>query len=111
MSDWPVGLPQVPLRAGYSRMERNTVIRSNMGYGPAKVRNRVITEMHDNVVRFQIDDAQKATLETFYSDNKALEWGWAYPGALVNYRFLSPPAYSEVQCDIWFVTMNVEQMP
>ena len=111
MTDWPVTLPQVPLRAGYSRVERNTVITSQVGYGPAKLRNRTTSVMYDLVCPFQIDGTQKATLETFYEDNRTLPWDWAWPDTSVSYRFKSPPIFKEITCDVWAVQLQLEQLP
>jgi hypothetical protein len=81
-----------------------------MGYGPAKVRARVTQQMYDATYQFYMTDAQKATLETFYADNKAAQWDWTYPSA-TSYRFMGAPVFTEVNCDLWACQIIVEEMP
>ena len=108
---WPGTLPQVSNRRGYAEGERDTVIRSQVGYGPAKLRSRTTAQMYDGSRAFFMTDAQKATLETFYRDNKSVSWEWDEGSGQRSYRFAGPPAYAEIKCDKWSVTMSIEVMP
>lgn len=111
MADWPATLPQVSTRAGHSERERDNVLRSPMGYGSAKLRERTTAVIRDGTRGFFMTDAQKATLDQFYTDNKALTWTWDEGAGVRNYRFLSPPATQEVNCDLWSVAIQVEIIP
>lgn len=111
MADWPPTLPQVSTRAGHSERERDNVLRSPVGYGPAKLRERTTAVLRDGTRGFFMDDAQKSTFDQFYADNKTLEWQWDEGDGQRNYRFLSPPAIQEINCGLWSVAIQVEVMP
>ena len=113
MSDWPTLFPQTPLRSGYTDSEVDTVIRSPMGHGPAKIRPLTQVPLYNSVQTFTITDAEKATFETFYADNKALRFNWdnTLGDGVQEYRFLSPPQYQEVTCDLWRMQVQLERMP
>lgn len=111
MADWPNTLPQVPLRAGYQNNLVDTVIRSNMGYGPAKLRQRTTSIMRSGQFQMHLDDAQKLILDQFYDDNMALPWTLAWPAPATQYRFTAPPQYQEITCDLWVVAVAAEVLP
>ena len=111
MATWPVTLPQIPLRAGQAEQERDNVLRSAMGYGPAKLRRRTTVRMSDVIDPFILSSAQKATLETFYDDNAAIPWDWDDGNGLRSFRFKAPPAFRELSCDVWAANIQIEVMP
>ena len=113
MALWPAAFPQTPERTGYSDDEADNVIRSQMGYGPAKLRVRT-TAILDNIVAvFTIDATQKAIYQTFYTTNKSIQFDWddLLGDGLQAYRFLSPPVYREFTCDVWRMQVQLERMP
>jgi hypothetical protein len=114
MADWPVApFPQTPQRAGYDDTEVNNVIRSTMGYGPAKLRQRT-TAVLDNIVSvFTLTDADKAVFDTFYTTNKAIRFDWddTLGDGVQAYRFLGPPRYQEVTCNLWRLQVQLERLP
>ena len=110
MATFPFGVPQ---RAGYSDVEVDNVIRSQMGYGPAKTRVRT-TATTDNVTAvFTTDDAGKAIMQAFYLANKAIAFDWddTLGDGTQSYRFLSPPLYQEATCDVWRLQVQLERLP
>lgn len=111
MATWPTELPQVPLRQGYQKNLVDTVIRSNMGYGPAKTRQRTTSVMYQGQFQMHVTDAQKDILDQFYLDNMAVSWTLAWPNADTEYRFTAPPQYQEITCDLWAVFIPTEILP
>ena len=114
MSTWPIApFPQTPERNGYADDESNSVIRSPVGYGPAKVRERTTAVLDNIVAQFTLTDAQKATYEQFYADNKTLRFDWddTLGGGTLEYRFRAPPRYQEVTCDVWKMQVQLERLP
>ena len=114
---WPVDLPTTPLSAGYSDVQRNNVIRSEMGYGPAKTRRRSTVYMRDITYQYVMTKAQLTSLETFYTTT--LEGGiltYDYPNYINNndttdeLRFKQPPVIQPSGPD-FSVRLFVEVMP
>lgn len=112
---WPIDLPQDPLTAGYSDVERSTTIRSDMGYGPAKVRRRAIVPMRDITYQFLMSQAQVASLNTFY--DTTLKGGTLtydfedyINGGSVELRMKTPPVTQPSGPD-FSVRLFVEVMP
>jgi hypothetical protein len=110
MATFPFGVPQ---RSGYQDREVSNVLRSPMGYGPAKLRQRTTAVLDNVVATFTTDDAGYATMQQFYTDNKTLEFDWddTLGGGVQVYRFLAPPQYQEVTCDVWRLQVQLERMP
>ena len=114
MPDWPIApFPQVPERAGYSEDEVDNVIRSQMGYGPAKLRQRTTAVLNNSTQVFTLTDADKATFEAFYATNKSIAFNWNNTLGLgtQSYRFLAPPRYQEITCDQWKLQVQLERLP
>ena len=109
--DWPTELPQVPLRNGYQKDQVDTVIRSDMGYGPAKLRRRTTSVIYQGQFQMHLDDSQKAVLDQFYEDNMSVPWTLAWPAPDTEYRFTAPPRYQEITCDLWVVAVAAEVLP
>lgn len=98
-------------RAGWSERERDNVLRSPMDYGPAKLRERTTAVMYDGTRSFMLSTVEKDSVLAFYTTEKALEWDWDEGAGSRNYRFLSPPAIQEINCDLWSVAIQIEVMP
>jgi hypothetical protein len=111
MADWPPTLPQTALQNGYGDTQRDNVLRSPMGYGPAKTRRQVTTVIRDGTRAFVLTDAQKATLDAFYESDGALVWTWDEGAGVQNYRFRAAPRYRPVSCDQWSAAVQVEIVP
>jgi hypothetical protein len=114
MATWPTApFPQTPQRAGYEESEVDSVLRSNMGYGPAKLRQRTTAVLYNSTQVFTITGADKVIFETFYSNNKSISFDWDNTLGLgtQSYRFISPPRYQEVTCNVWRMQAQLERLP
>ena len=114
---WPVDLPTTPLSAGYSDVQRDNTIRSEMGYGPAKVRRRSTVNMRDITYQYVMTKAQVTSLSTFY--NVTLGGGvetYDYPNYIDTVdtsdelRFKQPPVIQPSGPD-FSVRLFLEVMP
>ena len=112
--DWPPTLP-VARRAGNSSTLKDSVIRSQMGYGPDKLRRRTTAQISNQPVTLILDDTEKATLDTFYFTTAQqvarFNYDDPYSGTNVEARFVTPPAYVEVNCSTWAVSFTLEMLP
>lgn len=113
---WPVSLPQEWL-LGDSFEKPDNVLRSQTDAGPPQLRplyTAVVTTR--SLAPMILNDAQKATLESFYDDtvvgSLAFDWDAPYPGAgTLTLRFVGRPKYSHVMSDRWSVSITVEELP
>ena len=112
MADWPASLQQIPNRPGFQQQVDDSVLRTQMGYGPDKLRQRTTADME--TMRFTIWATfdEVVTLRAFYKTNKALEWNWndflTNPPTPAIYRFVSPPRYIPLGGLWWQVRMVLE---
>lgn len=93
---WPVGLPQIPLREGYSESEPDVIKRTDMDEGPAKQRPRFTVGIRPFRVQVEMDLDQVATFQTFYEDtlkDGTIPFTWKHPRTQVNtdFRFVGQP--------------------
>jgi hypothetical protein len=121
MADWPSTLPQAPLHQGYAQREQSAVIRSQMGYGPAKVRRLTTAAIQPVNASMVLNDTQKQTLKVFYTTTTkggAIRFNWINflddPDGAVNdteFRFTSPIQWSSRGPNLWLAVMNLEILP
>jgi hypothetical protein len=114
MATWPAApFPQTPERAGYSDSVVDNVLRSSMGYGPAKLRALTTATLDKVSAVFTTDDAGYVVMLQFYATNKAIAFDWdnTLGGGVQSYRFLAVPLYQEVTCDVWRVQVQLERLP
>ena len=119
--DWPAGLPQKLLVQGYAQREQSQVVRSQMGYGPAKVRRRTTAAIQPVNGSLVLTGAEKDLLRTFYettTESGTLRFNWVDfltdPDGGVNdveYRFTAPIQWSSRGPDVWLAVMNLELLP
>ena len=126
--DWPATLPQIPTHQGYAQREQTNVIRSQMGYGPAKVRRRTTAAIQPVNASMVLTGAEKDILRAFYTNSDSdpvpgtaggsLRFNWndfltdAEAGTnLVEMRFTAPIQWSSRGPDIWLAVMNLEILP
>ena len=113
---WPASL-DCPLYQGFSQREQSAVIRSPMGYGPAKVRNRTTAAIEVVTMSMHLDSSDVGTLEGFYKNASARGTiPFDYKNHLteqnpVEYRFTSPPVYRPVAANLWRAELNLEILP
>ncbi|MGV7235734.1 MAG: right-handed parallel beta-helix repeat-containing protein, partial [Nitrosomonadaceae bacterium] len=110
--DWPASLPQYLRLQGYAQTRVNDTIRSTMGYGPDKVRRRTTATIENVQGTLVLTDAQLSTFLTYYDDTltggtETLRWINFQTNALAEYRFLTPPTYSNIG-KFWTVVMSLE---
>lgn len=117
MVAWPIApFPQLPLQAGYSESPPDTVIRSPMDAGPAKLRRRTTAGVRRLACALRLTTAQVATFDSFYVTSLqggALPFDWVNPrtGAAESLRFVGPPAYGAPSGDLFPVTFKLEVLP
>ena len=119
---WPAApFPQVPKVQGYAQREQTALVRSQMGYGPAKVRRRTTAAIQPVNASMTLSGADKDILRSFYETDTAggtLRFNWKDfltdpdgGGASVECRFTSPIQWSSQGPDIWLAVMNFEILP
>jgi len=116
MSTWPSTLPQSAQIKAYSQSANDNVIRSTMGYGPAKLRRRTTTIIQTVNIVLTMTDTQKDTLITFYGttlSDGTLEFDWTdhLNSGTVSYRFTAPIMWSSYGGDLWNATLALEIVP
>lgn len=112
---WPVTLPQNFLVSGYRETLPNTAIRTDMDAGPAKIRQRVTSNVRPVSGSMVMTETQLTTFESFFNTTivgGTLRFNYTHPrlGA-VELRFVSSPSYTKVGDDAWLVEMGLEIMP
>ena len=115
MATWPAGLPQTPLKRGFSQMEKTSTITSPMGYGPAKKRRQTTADIQLVTAGFILDDTQKNTLVAFYETDTAggsipFDWVDQLNGGAASYRFTKPIQWSVAGCS-WYAALSLEILP
>ena len=113
MATWPVSLPQAPEPQGYTNVERDGVMRSQLSYGPDKVRQRTMIAIRNVGMQFYLDTTDNATLDSFYTTTlsrvDSFTWIDHRNGNAATYRFKAPPAYSPFGTGLyWIVTLQLE---
>ena len=104
-----------PLMTGYQETVPDTILRTAMDQGPAKVRQRTTTGVRPMVVTYLLTTAQVTTLESFFLSDAAagaLAFSFTHPrtNASVNARFTKPPSYVPNGM-LYTVTVALEIVP
>lgn len=112
MASWPTELQQEPNVEGFSQRMKPNTIRSNMEYGPDKIRRRTKQDWYDVTITIWCDMAQMAVFDQFYRDNMTLTWDWlnfnVEPFTAATYRFVGVPNVSPMGPLYRVVTMTLE---
>lgn len=115
MTTWPTSLPQDPLQRGFSQQQVDNSVRSQMGYGPDKLRRRTSAATKNVPMVIKVDQTQYAALETFYNTTIAVtgvvDWKDHITGAAAQYRFLKPPTYTPAEPGYWYASLEMEMLP
>ena len=123
--DWPTGLPTAPTHQGYAQREQTNTVRSQMGYGPAKVRRRTTAAIQPVNASLTLTGTQKDLLRTFYettTEGGTVRFNWidfltdpdgdpTDPADQVEMRFTAPIQWSSRGPDKWLAVMNLEILP
>ena len=113
MASWPTELQQCLETSGYQRTIRDNVLRSQMSYGPAKMRFMTTNKIVDHSGFIYIEEDLIAVLDQFYADNGSIPFDWInfQTGAPATYRFRSAPAYRAVGGLEYTATLQLEEVP
>jgi len=111
---WEVTLPQSPLLANYEEAPKDATIRSQMSYGPDKVRNLTTGVIINVTMRMLMTLAQTQTLDVFYNTTigrvGTIDWINHRTGAAAVYRFTAPPKYTPAGIK-YHVSLQMEILP
>lgn len=116
MPAWPSTLPATPLMDKFRETSPDTLIRTEMETGPAKIRRRSTAGVRGMTLGYLLSRAQVAALESFYladTAGGALAFDFTHPrsGAALVCRFRSPPAYESVNGEYFHVAVALEALP
>jgi hypothetical protein len=79
---WPAALPQRVLASDYEEQQPETLLRTQMDAGPAKVRRRFTAAPRPLWVMLRMTSAQVELFEAFVREDLqdgALPFGWVHP--------------------------------
>lgn len=116
---WPTtnDMPQYFMYSGYAQRRQSNIIRSPMGYGPAKVRRRTTAAIEVVNASSVLTTAQKDDLVTFY-ETTLTDGSEAFnhpnnpiDGTTVEMRFTAPIQWSRKGPNSWLAVMNLEILP
>jgi hypothetical protein len=116
MPNWPAGLPASPLLDSFKEKAEDTVIRTEMEQGPAKLRRRTTAGVRTLSASFLVSKAQVVTLEDFYLttlQGGSLPFTFTHPrsGASVSCRFVKPPEYAGSNGNYFKASVDLEILP
>lgn len=117
-ANWPATLPDDVLVDGYDESPPETVVRTEMDAGPAKIRRRFTAGVRPlKVTLDRMTRTQVAALDELYVDTLeggALPFDWTHPRTLgdVTFRFTRPPRYRPIGSGaLWNAELELEVMP
>ena len=116
MPTWPITLPAAPLIDRFRETAPNTLIRTEMDQGPAKVRQRTTAGVRLLSVSYLLSADQTADLDDFYTNDTAggaLAFDYIHPrtGDTLTCRFKSPPEYAPGNGLYYLTTLTLEVLP
>jgi hypothetical protein len=119
MSDpvWPLSLPQRPLAEGFHERAADTLVRTQMEAGPAKVRRRFTAGVRTMDLQLRLTGSQVETLDGFHDSTLAggaLAFDWVHPRTdlAIRCRFAEPPSYAPYAAGrLWTATLKLEILP
>lgn len=116
MSSWPATIPQALFTDGYGEAPPNVTIRSQMDFGPDKVRRRATAGVRPVSGKMVMTSAQLADFKTFYNTTilgGSLRFDWVDPydgTTAVEMRFSEPPSWTAAEGN-YEVSMKLEILP
>lgn len=116
MPSWPLTLPSSPLVEGFRETPPDTVLRSPMDQGPAKLRRRTAAGTKALSLTYMLTRAQVDTLMDFFNDTLAggaLAFDFTHPvnGATLSCRFRQMPAWAPANAEFFRAAIELEVMP
>lgn len=112
MNSWPTTLPEKFSR-NFETTDVDTLLRSEMEYGPQKVRRRFTGNIEQIQTSINLTEEQVGILRNFYRNTLGggtLPFTHKYPtnNTVVEYRFLAPPAISHLGGKAWMASLQLE---
>lgn len=116
MPVWPITLPTAPLLDGFIETTPETIIRSEMDAGPAKVRNRTTAGVRKFSMAFILDKIQTATFDSFYLNDlsggtNSFDFEHPRTGETLSLRLTKPPRYNAQNARYFRVSLEAESLP
>jgi hypothetical protein len=116
MPSWPSSLPSFPLADKFQEQPPDTLLRTQMDAGPAKLRPRTTAGVRLLRLAYILSRAQVEALDQFYRadlSEGALAFGFTHPrtGGAVSCRFRAPPEYAAVNGDYFRASLSLEVLP
>lgn len=116
MASWPATLPPYPLVEDYAESPPNTMLRTEMDAGPAKMRQRYTAAPRpitgSVVLRSKLELEDFDTFFVTTLKGGTLPFTWNDRNAVPRtYRFTAPPSYAFLEPDKIKVTMALEILP
>lgn len=108
-------LPTYPLVDGWSEQQQDSVLRSEVDAGTAKIRRRFTAASTFMNCRFALTNFQKQELDQFWRDTAkrgSLAFNWTHPQTYeaIECRFLAPPSYVPNEQEV-IATVPLEILP
>ena len=115
METWPAELQDTLLVDGFQVRFGDTLVRSDMDVGPAKLRSRYTDGVDEYTCTINLEYDDWAVLNTFYKttlSNGALTFGYDDPmtGVASEFRFKEPPVVVPLGGRFFRVSMTWEKM-
>lgn len=116
MTTWPDTLPDSPLLDSFRETVPDSVIRTSMEQGPAKLRRRTTAAVRLLFVSYMMSKDQVTVLETFYLttlQGGSFSFDFTHPRTetTVSCRFVKPPEYDSGNGNFFRVTIELEVLP
>lgn len=113
---WPSSLQQLVNQQSFVAKWGETVIRSDMDIGPAKVRRRFTRPIDTYTVNINLTITDYNNLYNFYNSTlnggvNTFEFNHPITGVLTTFRFLAPPQVSPMGGTTFQATMEWEALP
>lgn len=112
---WPVSIQQLLNESGFSLQVGNTVLRSDMEIGPAKVRRRMTKSNDILSATIILNHSEYHTFYTFFDvslNGGATSFNFAHPitGVLTEFRFRKEPVFRSIGGGNFEVAMEWESL-
>lgn len=116
MATWPSILPQELNEEGFSTELIDNVIRTQMDYGPAKIRRRSTSNIMKVEGTISLNSTQLTTFISFFNSNLsygATAFDWTHPltGENCSMRFTATPKIRPIGGNLTEVQMSLEILP
>ena len=114
-AEWPESLYGCILKSGFKETPPENTIRTDMGYGPAKVRRRTTANIRKFSISMFFSSTQLTTFETFYTttiSSGSVSFNFRHPRtqAVESFRIANIPTYDPMGMG-YIVVFQMEMMP